>query len=59
MKEVESNAGDKVNVVREVAVFCDPKSYPSQEEIKELGTKGVGVAIGLHSKSSRLYTEDD
>ena len=60
MLEVEEpDAGDEVWVTGGVAVFCDPQSYPSQEEVDSLVGLGVGVAIGLHPNPSRPYKDED
>ena len=34
-----------------VAVYCDPESYPEQEELEKLGDAGIQVAIGAHPKT--------
>ena len=54
LKAVEANIGDKVCVVGGVAIFCDPATYPSQDEVNQLATQGVGVAFGLHPKTKNV-----
>ena len=49
----------RVHIAGGIVVYCDPESYPSEEAVAELATQGFGVAIGLHPKTMRPYTEAD
>ncbi|MCU7901932.1 MAG: TatD family hydrolase [Candidatus Thiodiazotropha sp. (ex Lucinoma aequizonata)] len=40
------------------AVFCDPRTYPSTAEIRQLALSGVQVAVGVHPKWMPLSRED-
>ena len=59
LESVVPEIGAEVWVTGGVAVFCDPPTYPTQAEVTELVEQGVGVAIGLHPKPLKSYTEDD
>ncbi|KAH3703675.1 hypothetical protein DPMN_078717 [Dreissena polymorpha] len=54
--------GDKsyqVKVIGGVAVFCDPPSYPSLEEVTRLKSQGVISAVGIHPRRAASLSEDD
>ncbi|KAH3812411.1 hypothetical protein DPMN_140842 [Dreissena polymorpha] len=56
--------GDKsyqVKLIGGVAVFCDPPSYPSLEEVNRLKSQGGGVisAVGMHPRRASSFSEDD
>ena len=55
---VRPDEGFEVQVMGGVTVFCDPDTYPSQEEVNELRGQGLTIAIGLHPKYVEKYTED-
>ncbi|KAJ8315880.1 hypothetical protein KUTeg_006556 [Tegillarca granosa] len=49
-------AEERVSLIGSVAVFCDPKSYPSVERLVVL-PENKSVAVGLHPKHSGYSSE--
>ena len=47
----------QVRVTGGVTVFCDPDTYPSEEQVAECRRHGMIVAIGLHPKT--IPSDDD
>ena len=56
---VQADPDYRFNLIGGVAVFCDPPTYPSQEEVRELKEAGYVIAIGLHPKRAQDYRDED
>lgn len=56
---IKPDRDHSVRLTGGVAVFCDPGTYPSEEEMQHLRSQGYAVAIGLHPKRVDSYTDED
>ena len=56
---VQADPDYRFNLTGGVAIFCDPPTYPSQEEVRELKEVGYVTAIGLHPKRAQDYRDED
>ena len=56
---VQADPDYRFNLTGGVAVFCDPPTYPSQEEVRELKEAGYVTIIGLHPKRTPDYRDED
>ena len=48
---------EQVSVTRSVAVYCDPKTYPSPERLLYL-EEGIAVAVGIHPRHASSLKKD-
>ncbi|XP_069114375.1 uncharacterized metal-dependent hydrolase YcfH-like [Argopecten irradians] len=53
----ETSAEVRVEVAGAVAVYCDPSTYPEEEEIQLLRQENVRVVVGIHPK--KYLTAED
>ena len=58
-KMIKSDRDHSVRLTGGVAVFCDPGTYLSEEEMHHLRSQGYAVAIGLHPERVNSYTDED
>ena len=56
-KQVRPYRQFRFKLTGEVIIFCDPKTYPSSEEVQHLTQAGYKIAIGLHPKYLDSRTE--
>ena len=56
---IKPDQDHSVRLTGGVAVFCDPGTYSSEEEMHHLRSQGYAVAIGLHPKRVDSYTAED
>lgn len=49
---------EPVEVIGGVAVFCDPPTYPTQDEVDIMAGQGVVTAIGLHPLGARFIDQN-
>ena len=56
---IRPDAEFKYKLIGGVVIFCDPPSYPTREDVRQLQDDGFLVGIGLHPKQSEQYSEAD
>ena len=56
---IKPDRDHSVRLTGGVAVFCDPGTYSSEEEMHYLRSQGYAVANGLHPKHVDSYTDED
>ena len=56
---IKPDRNHSVRLTGGVAVFCDPGTYSSEEEMHHLWSQGYAVAIGLHPKRVVSYIDED
>ena len=56
---VQADPDYRFNLDGGVAIFCNPSTYPSQEEVRKLKEAGYITAIGLHPKRALEYRDED
>ncbi|MES9883636.1 MAG: TatD family hydrolase [Sedimenticola sp.] len=49
----------EVALVGSVAVFCDPISYPTPDDVRNLRAQGMTVAVRLHPKNAKRTSSND
>ena len=58
-KSIQSDREYRVRLTGGVVIFCDPQTYPTQEEMQHLKSQGYAIALGLHPKGTNHYSEQD
>ncbi|MES9902784.1 MAG: TatD family hydrolase [Sedimenticola sp.] len=56
LRRVPPPSQDAVDLVGAVAVFCDPQTYPTEAEVRDLVQQGLTIAVGVHPKGANLVT---
>lgn len=52
LAEVPVDEDKQINLVGAVAIYCDPKTYPTDHELRRLPSH-VGVGVGFHPRHAR------
>ena len=58
-KLIQSDREYRVRLTGGVVIFCDPQTYPTQEEMQHLQSQGYAIALRLHPKGTNHYAEQD
>ena len=58
-KLIQSDREYRVRLTEGVVIFCDPQTYPTQEEMQHLQSQGYAIALRLHPKGTNHYSEQD
>jgi Tat protein secretion system quality control protein TatD with DNase activity len=58
LKMVLAEESHRVHLVGVVANFCDPPTWPTGQDVMELGKQGIRVAIGFHPKKAAQCTDE-